>query len=224
MKGYGQFCAVARALDRLGERWTLLVVRELLCGSRRFGDIERGIPRISRTMLSTRLRQLCDASVVEKVAGEAGPEYVLTERGRALEPLVRELGAWGQKWLPRHLSDSMLDADALLWDMRRRVRLDALPVEPVVVELDVVDGRGRSERRFLLLRRAEASLCTENPGFPAEVVLRAEARNLVAWWRGDISFEQARRAGLSLTGPRALVRALPGWFERYLFADIAPAA
>lgn len=223
MKSYGQFCSVARALDLLGERWTLLVVRELLCGSRRFGDLQRGIPRVSRTMLSARLRELCEAGVVERYAGKSGPEYRLTESGQELEGLVKGLGVWGQRWLPRELEGAELDVDALVWDMRRRVRQEALPEEPLVVRLELTDVRGRAGRRFLLLRRSEVSLCSANPGFSEELCLRGERRTLIGWWRGELSFDAARRAGLELEGPRALVRAFPTWFERYLFAEVAPA-
>ncbi|HEX2571904.1 MAG TPA: helix-turn-helix domain-containing protein [Polyangia bacterium] len=223
MKHYGQFCAVARALDLLGERWTLLVVRELLCGSRSFGDVQRGIPRISRTMLSARLRELCDAGVIERSQGPAGPEYQLTEAGRELGRVVTEIGVWGQRWLPRELHAEELDGDALVWDMRRRVRLDALPEEPLVVRVEFSDVRGGGGRRFLLLRRAEVSLCGTNPGFPEEVCVRGDRRTLIGWWRGDLSFAEARRAGLEIEGPRALVRAFPTWFDRYLFAEVEPA-
>src|SRR5271165_6296940 len=108
MKGYGQFCSIASALDLLGERWTLLIVRELLCGSRRFGDVRRGIPRVSRTMLSARLRELADAGVIKKREGDDGPSYELTDAGRELSGVVRELGTWGQRWLPRDLPQEEL--------------------------------------------------------------------------------------------------------------------
>lgn len=225
MKSYGQFCSIARALELLGERWTLLVVRELLCGGRRFGDVQRGVPRISRTMLSARLRALCDAGVVERVAdGAAGPEYQLGEAGRALAPVIEQLGAWGQRWLPRQLEEAHLDVDTLLWDLQRRVRRDALPATPIVIRLELSDLPPTRNRRFLLLRRAEVSLCSRNPGFGEALVVRVDRRTLVAWWRGDLSFEQARRAGLAITGPRALARAFPTWFERYLFAEVPPAS
>jgi DNA-binding HxlR family transcriptional regulator len=224
MKSYGQFCSIARALDLLGERWTLLIVRELLCGSRRFGEIQRGIPRISRTMLSARLRELADAGVIEPVDGAAGPEYRLTHAGQELEALVRELGTWGQRWVPRELNRGELDARALVWDIRRRVRLDALPDKPLVVCIDFADVRGAAARHYLLLRRSEVSLCTGNPGYPEELHLRAARRTLIGWWRGDLTFRQAVGAGLVLEGPRDLVRAFPRWFERYVFAAIGPAA
>jgi DNA-binding HxlR family transcriptional regulator len=224
MKSYGQFCAVARALDLLGERWTLLIVRELLCGSRRFSDVRRGVPRVSRTMLSARLRELVDAGVIERCDGDEGPAYELTDAGRELSAVVRELGTWGQRWLPRELSKDDLDADALLWDMRRRVDLDALPVRPVVARIELAGVSGGAGVRFLLLRRSEVSLCSANPGFPDVLRVRAHLRTLTAWWRGDLSFAEARSAGMTVEGPRELVRAFPRWFERYMLAGVTPVA
>ena len=216
MKSYGQFCSFARALDFLGERWTLLVVRELLCGSTHFNEIRRGIPRISRTMLSARLRELLDAGVIARLPGET---YELTAAGQELAGVVRELGTWGQRWLPRTLPSEELDADALLWDMRRRVRLDQLPAKPLVMRVEIP---GKSSRYFLL-RRGEAALCTENPGFPEELHVRASLRTLTAWWRGDLPLTSARAEGMLIEGNREHVRAFPRWFERYLFASVAPA-
>ena len=114
MTGYGQFCSMARAHEVLGGRWTLLVVRELLCGSRRFNDIRRGIPRISRTMLSERLQALTFAGAVVRVDGEHGPEYALTEAGNELASLVSALGTWGQRWLPRHPAAEDIELEPLL--------------------------------------------------------------------------------------------------------------
>ena len=216
MKSYGQYCSFARALDFLGERWTLLVVRELLCGSTHFSEIRRGIPRISRTMLSARLRELLDAGVIARLPGEA---CELTAAGQELASVVRELGTWGQRWLPRTLPSEELDADTLLWDMRRRVRVDELPAKPLVMRVEIP---GKSSRYFLL-RRGEAALCTENPGFPEELRVRASLRTLTAWWRGDVPLTSARAEGMLIEGNREHVRAFPRWFERYLFATVAPA-
>jgi len=217
---YGQFCSFARALDLLGERWTLLIVRELLCGSSRFNDIRRGIPRISRTMLSARLRDLVDSALI--VRG-SGPTYELTKEGQELAGVVRELGTWGQRWLPRTLPREQLDADTLLWDMRRRVRMEELPATPIVTRIEFSDVRGRARIRFLLLRRSEVSVCSTNPGFPEELRITASLRTLTAWWRGDLSLADARAEGMLVQGRREWVRAFPKWFERYLFADITPA-
>jgi DNA-binding HxlR family transcriptional regulator len=224
MKSYGQFCSIARALDLLGERWTLLVVRELLCGSRRFAEIQRGIPRISRTMLSARLRELVEAGAVAREAGAGGPAYRLTPAGTELAAVVRELGTWGQRWLPRELPPRELDVRALIWDIHRRVRREALPARPLVVRFELTDLRGPAGRHYLLLRQSEVSLCTSNPGFPEELCVRADRRTLIGWWRGDLSLAEARRAGLVLEGRREWIRTFPDWFERYLFAGVAPAA
>jgi DNA-binding HxlR family transcriptional regulator len=223
VKTLGQFCSISRSLDVLGERWSLLVVREVLMGSRRFGDIRRGIPRISRTMLSARLRELVDVGVLARTDADSGPSYALTKAGAELEAVVRELGVWGQRWLPRTLPRDELDADALVWDVRRRVSADALPVTPVVVRIELTDARGPTAVRFLLLRRSEISLCAENPGFPDELRIRSTLRTFTAWWRGDVSLAKARADGMTIEGPREWVRAFPSWFLRYAFADVPPA-
>jgi DNA-binding HxlR family transcriptional regulator len=221
VKALGQFCSIARSLDVLGERWSLLVVREVLCGSQRFAEIRRGIPRISRTMLSARLKELVDAGVLTRQDDTSGPTYELTQAGRELESIVGALGTWGQRWLPRTLPPEELDADALVWDMRRRVRAEALPPTPVVVRIERSDVRGRAGVRFLLLRRSEVSLCTENPGFPEELCIRGSLRAITAWWRGDVSLAQARALGMTVEGRRDWVRAFPSWFLRYAFAEVA---
>ncbi|HTY80705.1 MAG TPA: helix-turn-helix domain-containing protein [Candidatus Bathyarchaeia archaeon] len=223
MRSYGQFCSVARTLDLLGERWTLLVVRELLSGSRRFNEVRRGIPRISRTMLSARMRELVDAGVIERQDGEGGPEYRLTAAGMELGGVVREMGTWGQRWLSRELRPAELDARALIWDIHRRVRRDALPPKPLVVRIEFADVRGAASRHYLLLRRSEVSLCTANPGFPEELCVRGDRRTLIGWWRGDITLRQAQAAGLVLEGRREWIRAFPSWFEGYAFREVAPA-
>lgn len=217
MTGYGQFCSVARAHEVLGGRWTLLIVREILCGSSRFNDIRRGIPRISRTMLSERLQELVFAGAVSKIEGEHGPEYELTEAGKELAAVVGSLATWGQRWLPRLAHEEDNDLEPLLIDMQRRVRFEALPKDPIVVRFEV-DQR---LRRFMLLKPTEASICVSNPGFP-ELSIRSPLFALVSWWRGDCTFFETRRMGLQITGKAELTRGFPDWFERYQFAGIAP--
>ncbi|HWA50412.1 MAG TPA: helix-turn-helix domain-containing protein [Dongiaceae bacterium] len=218
MTGYGQFCAIARAHEVLGGRWSLLIVREILCGSSRFNDIRRGIPRISRTMLSERLQELVLAGAVARNQGVQGPEYALTEAGRELAQLVGALANWGQRWLPRHAKDEDLDLEPVLVDMRRRAKLGALPKDPIVVRFEIKNY----QPRFMLLKRSEASLCTQNPGFPEPLTVRGPLAALVAWWRGDATFPEAQRLGLKIEGTKALARAFPDWFELYMFAHIPP--
>lgn len=210
---------MARAHELLGGRWTLLIVREVLSGSRRFNDIRRGIPRVSRTVLSERLQALVFAGAVIRPDGAHGPEYAVTEAGQELLSVVSALGTWGQRWLERDARNEDLDLEPLLVDMQRRVHFTALPKEPFVVRFEL---RGH-QKHFMLLKRTEASLCRHNPGFPEPVCVRGPLGALAAWWRGDVSFVAAQRMGLSIDGPKTLTRAFPTWFELYVFAHVEPA-
>jgi DNA-binding HxlR family transcriptional regulator len=220
MTGYGQFCSMARAHEALGGRWTLLIVREILSGSRRFNDIRRGVPRVSRTVLSERLQELVFVGALDRTDGPHGPEYELTEAGKELATLVGALGTWGQRWLTREPSKEDLDLEPVLVDMQRRVCFAALPQQPLVVRFEI-RGHGR---RYMLLKKNESSLCERNPGFPEPVCVRGPLAALVAWWRGDLSFVEAQRIGLTIEGPKAATRAFPKWFMLYPFAHIGPAA
>jgi len=219
MTGYGQFCSMARAHELLGGRWTLLIVREVLFGSRRFNDIRRGIPRVSRTVLSERLQALVLAGALARTDGVHGPEYTVTEAGQELATLVSALGIWGQRWLAREPANEDLDLQPLLLDMQRRVHVPALPKEPLVVRFEIRGYRPH----FMLLKKTEASLCRHNPGFPEPVCVRGPLAALVAWWRGDVSFAGARRMGLVIDGAKAFTQAFPKWFDLYLFAHVEPA-
>lgn len=211
MSGYGQFCAVARALEVLGERWTLLVVRELLLGERHFNDIRRGLPRISRTMLSTRLKTLEKAGIVSREDGS----YRLTEAGQNLAPVVRELGGWAMEWDRRGLRPEHLDPDVLVWDIRRRTVTERLPERRTVVELRF---RGAdSGPYFLHIARPQIDLCTDDGGFEVALRVDADLEALTRYWLGETPWAPLLRSGaVALTGPSTLRRAFPTWFSGYL--------
>jgi hypothetical protein len=169
-------------------------------------------------MLSERLQELVYIGAVLRTDGEHGPEYHLTKSGKELAAIVESFGRWGQRWLSRSAADEDNDVEPVLVDMQRRVRVDALPKDPIVVRFEI-----ERSRRFMLLKKTEISICGKNLGFP-ELAIRSQLPPLVAWWRGDSSFFEARRMGLQISGPNALVRAFPDWFERYQLAGIQPAA
>ena len=219
MAGYGQFCAVARAHEAVGGRWTILVVRELLCGSRRFNDIRRGIPRISRTMLSERLQALTLVGAVARLDGAHGPEYALTAAGQELAGLVGD-SAPGDSDGCRDAPTTRISISTPCWSTCKGASASRRCPSTIVVRVAI---RG-SAPRFLLLKRAEASLCAHNPGFPEPLCVGGPLAALVAWWRGDVGFLEAQRMGLAVTGPRALARAFPTWFERYQLAHVGPAS
>jgi DNA-binding HxlR family transcriptional regulator len=226
VKGYGQFCPVAVASEIVAERWTPLILRELLAGARRFNDIRQGIPLISRTLLAQRLRQLEDAGVVETKALPAGRgrEYGLTAAGRELRRFVDELGEWGQRHAADQFAPENLDVSLLMWNMRRRVDVTRLPAARVVVRFEYrgVPARCRSMRTcWLVLEGAGADVCITDPGFAVDLVVYADVATMARVWTGHLSVAQAVRAGgLRLEGPRALVRAFPDWLLLSHFAHV----
>jgi DNA-binding HxlR family transcriptional regulator len=230
MKGYGQFCPVAKAAEIVAERWTPLVLRELLCGSRRFSDLHRGVPLMSRTLLARRLEQLADAGIVEIVAGPRGRghQYQLTAAGEELRSLIDRLGEWGQRWARAQIGRGDLDAGLLMWDIHRRLDLDALPPQRTVLRFDFrgVPATMRCPRTWwLVLERREVDLCLKDPGFAVDVVVSADLRALTRVWMGDVPLAEALRAGLiRLDGPPSLVRMFPSWLQLSSFAGVERAA
>jgi DNA-binding HxlR family transcriptional regulator len=224
MKGYGQFCPIAKAAEILAERWTLLIVRELLSGSTRFNALERGLPGIPRALLAKRLRSLAQAGIVEhRQFSEGAPaEYRLTPTGEELRPLVMGIGEWGQRWLNDTTVDEELDTDLLMWDIHRRINTDVLPDHQVVMQVEFSGARQRTY--WLVLEREEPSVCYEPPNFDVDVVLEADTMALHRVWLGRLDFHQACRSGaLRLEGPRELVRAIPDWLALSTFAGIPSA-
>jgi DNA-binding HxlR family transcriptional regulator len=224
MSGYGQFCPVAKASEVLAERWTPLVVRELLCGSHRFNELQRGVPLMSRSLLAKRLRELERAGVIERRPGAdgRGSEYHLTEAGEELRPIIMGIGAWGQRWARSELSRADLDPRLLMWDMQRNIETEALPADRVVVRFRFTDpAPGLPRVTWLILERDRVDVCYKDPGFEVDLVVAGRLRALVAVWMGDTSMAAAIRAHeLLVVGPRDLVRAFPGWLRRSIFASV----
>ncbi|MEV0897875.1 helix-turn-helix domain-containing protein [Actinoplanes sp. NPDC049802] len=217
---YGQFCPVAKAMELLDERWTMLLVRELLAGSRRFNDLRRGLPRMSPTLLSRRLQQLAAAGLVERHEYGAEVEYELTVSGKELEPIVMALGAWGARWIPE-LGDRDLDPRLLLWDMHRGVDHEAVPRRRTVLWFSFPSAPPGSREWWLVITPAEADVCDVDPGHDVDVRVTADLRCLTDVWRGERSWASALRSGeVAFEGPAELRRGLPGWFRQSPFATV----
>jgi DNA-binding HxlR family transcriptional regulator len=227
MKSYGQFCPVAKACEIVAERWTPLVLRELLCGSTRFSELQRGVPLMSRTLLAQRLRELEDAGVVASVprARGRGREYRLTPAGEEARALIVGLGEWGQRWARRQIGPDDLDAELLAWDMHRRLNVDRLPARRVVVRFDLRGVPRHQPGRntwWLVLNRPEVDLCLKDPGFEVDLTVDADLAALTRVWMGDMRLQDALRGALIRPdGPRELVQAFPTWFGLSLFAGVA---
>ncbi|MCG2594884.1 helix-turn-helix transcriptional regulator [Ramlibacter sp. XY19] len=220
MQGYGQFCTVARGAEVLCERWTPLVIRELLIGSHRFNDLHRGVPRMSTSLLAQRLRQLEECGVVERHAVGKVWEYHLTAAGEELRPLIMGLGQWGARWIGSRLREGELDAGLLLWDMRRSLRLAEFPPQPVVVQFLFRDGHKDERKWWLVVEAGTADLCREDPGREITLVLDATLRALTEIWSGDDTPQQAMAAGdLRVLGPQEAAGRLWNWLGVGTFAQ-----
>jgi DNA-binding HxlR family transcriptional regulator len=227
MTRYGQFCPVAQALEVVGERWTLLIVRELLCGNYRFSEMLHGVPLMSRSLLSQRLKALEEAGLIERqVRSGRNVEYRLTEAGRELEPVVRGLGSWGQRWARRKFEKQDLDPVLLMWDLRRNLDRERLPRDSTVVMFWFRDVAAKRSRYWLRIEPSEVELCLTNPGFEVQLTVETTVRTMVDVWLGDRPIESAVREGaISLTGASRLVREFPRWLKLSPFASVElPAA
>ncbi|MFC8921435.1 winged helix-turn-helix transcriptional regulator [Cellulosimicrobium sp. NPDC057127] len=220
MSTYGQFCPVAKAMELLDERWTLLVVRELLSGSTHFNELRRGNPRMSPALLAKRLRTLERAGVVRRGDDGGRPAYRLTAAGEELAPVVEALGAWGVRWVGE-LGEADLDPHLLFWDVRRTVPVDAWPRGRTVVEFRLDDVEPAVARWWLVVRDREVDLCDVDPGLEPAVVVRSGLRDLTRIWRGDASWAQALRSGaVRIDGPPTARRSVPRWIGQGSFATV----
>ena len=217
---YRQFCPVAKAMELLDERWTLLVVRELMMGSERFNDLRRGLPRMSPTLLSRRLHQLAAAGVVRREESAGEVRYVLTGAGEELRPVVEALGVWGTRWIPE-LSDPDLDPKLLLWDMHRNVDRDRVPSRRTVVAFEFADLAPALARWWLVLSPGEVDVCDDDPGDEPAAQVRTSLRTLTEVWRGDRTWASAvGDESMRVLATREVARALPGWFVLSPFAAV----
>ncbi|WP_122816941.1 winged helix-turn-helix transcriptional regulator [Nocardioides pantholopis] len=211
MSTYGQFCPVAKAMEVLDERWTLLVVRELLYGSTRFNELRRGVPRMSPALLSKRLRSLERAGVVERREAGGRTSYTLTESGRELSGVVEALGSWGVRWIGT-LGRADLDPHLLMWDIRRKIPLAAWPRGRTVLAFCFPDVEPRQGRWWMCVTGTGVDVCDDDPGFEVTATVRADLRVLTEIWRGDLSWERALATGLvRVDGPTEVRRGLPRW-------------
>jgi len=225
MADYGQFCPVAKASDIIGERWTVLILRELFLGTTRYNEFLRGLSRISPTLLSKRLKTLEEKGLIIRKcpSGKKSHGYYLTASGRELEPLIEHLAVWGMRWARGQLDDNELDVEFLMRDLQRRLQTDSLPDGETVLcftfnELEAF------KTWWIVANKDDVDLCTENPGKEVDIYINTGVRDMVKVWRGDLSLKKALREKLVRTnGNTHLIRSMPDWLGVCLYADIKPA-
>ncbi|MGB8433060.1 MAG: helix-turn-helix domain-containing protein [Burkholderiales bacterium] len=224
MHRYGQFCPIAVACEVFAERWTPLVLRDLLCGHRHFNELRRGLPLISRTLLARRLRELEAAGMIERVPkrGGRGFEYQPTRACEALMPILMQLGEWGRQWMYPEVSKEDLDPALLMWDVQQRLRTEMLPTSRTVVQFSF-RGMPRRTRElglwWLVIERPDVELCMKDPGYEVDLYVNADLLAMTRVWMGEQTMQSAVSSGLvQLHGPRRLVNDFPRWLMLSVFA------
>lgn len=225
MPNYGQFCPVAKTSELLCERWMPLVLRELMCGSARFGEIQRGVPLISPALLTKRLRQLTAAGVAERTATGRDITYTLTPAGWELYPIIEAMGVWGQRWARSSYGPDELDPSLLMWDMRRMLAPAGLAATPTVIEFRIRGGPPRKSRYWLVVDETAIDLCLVDPQRDVDLCVETSLRALTEVWMGDRTMADAMAAGaIELIGSPELAGRFPGWLGCHPVLGVVPSA
>lgn len=221
MKTYGQFCPLAQATQLLCERWTLLIIREMIAGSTRFGELQKGVPLMSPTLLSTRLKQLVKAGVIALSGNKGNYTYSLTPAGLELRPVVELLGAWGHRWVPSKLNKGDLDVGLLMWDMRRSVNPAIFNNHRIVVQFNYADAPTGAKEWWLVSEHGEIELCMTDNGFDVDIVIQCSLKTMTEVWTCQRRFADAVKDGdINVLGEPKLTRKLPEWLQSSLLSNL----
>jgi len=222
--GYGQFCPIAKATELLGERWMLLILRELFLGSHRYSELQRGLSRISPSLLTKRLKELEQAGIVLRKSqrDRRGRDYYLTPAGKELEPLIENLAVWGMRWARGQLRDEELDVEFLMWDIQRRLLIDKLP-DGETIFCFIFSDIERYNNWWLIVRDDNVDLCTENPGLDVDLYIRSSLRTMVEVWEGDLALKTALQdERVRAQGNKHLAKTMPAWLAINPYSDVRP--
>jgi DNA-binding HxlR family transcriptional regulator len=218
---YGQFCPVALAAEILCNRWTALIIRELLAGSTRFNDLRRGVPRMSPSLLSKRLKELEEAGVIvaepTRLAGVV--DYKLTAAGEDLRGIIDSIGLWGQRWIESSLTLKNLDPGLLMWDIRRNLRPGPLPQRRCTIKFIYPELTADQRSWWLVVESATVDLCLSDPGYEVDVYVRAALRTMTSIWMGLSNLTSEIEAGhIEIDGDKAIARSIQAWLGLRTFA------
>lgn len=218
-EGYGQFCPVAMASEILSSRWTLLVVGEMLSGSTRFNEIRRGVPRMSPALLSKRLKELETAGIIKRSEGRVS-EYRLTDAGEELAPIIEALGHWAMRWVDAECTLANLDAQLLMWNMRRNIDPDPIPNRRTVVQFIFPELPKPARYYWLIVSPTRGvDLCMIDPGHDVDLHVTADLRALTSAWMGMSRLVDEVAAGrITLTGDRHLESTIAKWLRPSVYA------
>ena len=222
---YGQFCPIAKATEILGEKWTLLIVRELLMGGRRYSELQRGLGHISPTMLSKRLDSLEHHGLVlkKKIQNQKGFEYFPTSSCTELLPIIKSLGDWGMRWAQSNLTEKDYDVELLMLYLQRSVNPENLVGDETVIRFKFTDIKDFPDW-WMVVQGSNVDLCVNDPGKDIDIYFTTSVKTMVDVWMGWSSYRQAiAKDELTLVGPKALINNISAWMEDSIYADAPPA-
>ncbi|MBT3045741.1 MAG: transcriptional regulator [gamma proteobacterium symbiont of Ctena orbiculata] len=222
---YGQFCPVAKAMEILGEKWTVLILRELHMGGSRFSELQRGLCLISPTILTKRLNDLADAELIlrKRIPGQRGYEYFLTQAGKETLPIIKIIGEWGMCWARGDLRETDLDVELLMLYLQRSIQPDNLPGNQTVIQFHFTNLK-KLATWWLIVKGDSVDICLEDPGQEVDIYFTTNLRTMIDCWMGDENYQSAIADGrLNLVGPSALTRNIQSWLSDSIFAGIRPA-
>lgn len=213
---YGQFCPLSMAAEIVCTRWTPLVLRELFCGSSRFNDLRRGVPKMSPALLSKRLKELEEAGVVEVRRKDGNPEYYLTAAGMDLRPMIDAMMLWGHAWVEKNVTLSKLDPSLLMWDIRRGIRPEPPHPKRRTIQFLYPDLIPADRNWWLVVENSDVELCYYDPGYEIDLLVTGSLRSVTSVWMGlsRLSQEIAARQ-VQIDGDPALAREVGRWLESH---------
>jgi DNA-binding HxlR family transcriptional regulator len=223
---YGQFCPISKAVEILGDKWTLLIVRELLMGGRRYSELQRGLSQISPTILSKRLDSLSRNGLVlkKKIPNQKGYEYFPTKSCSELLPIIMSLGEWGMRWAKSNLTEKDYDVELLMLYLQRSVNPENLVGDETVIRFKFTDIKEYPDW-WMVVEDNKVDLCTNDPGKDVDVYFTTTVKTMVDVWMGWSTYRKAiANDELKLVGPKALINNVSAWMEDSIYADAAPAS
>lgn len=222
---YGQFCPISKAAEILGEKWTVLIVRELLMGATRFNELQRGLSQISPTILNKRLASLTDHGLIvkRKIKGQQGYEYFPSECCKELLPVIKSLGDWGMRWARDNMLDTDYDVELLMLYLQRSIQTDKLVGGETVIRFNFTDIQSPADW-WIIATPEGVDVCTKDPGREVDVYFTSTVKTMADIWMGDVPYRKAVADGsLKVVGQPALTRNIFTWINKSVFADLPPA-
>jgi DNA-binding HxlR family transcriptional regulator len=224
MKGYGQFCPVAKASEVLGERWTNLVIRELGAGSETFNDLRKGLPLMSPSLLSTRLKGLESRGIIVRKEEQGHVRYNLTKAGDELLNIIWQLGTWGHRWVRTDLSKDELDPSLLVWDIHRTIDTGFFNDQRVVIKFEFTDYTSKFRYWWLVIKDGDVDVCMKDLGYNVDLTISSDLKTLTGVWIGDTTIMKAiREKFVVVTGSSYLKKNIAIWLGTNYYADVKPA-